>query len=85
MNNLFTQTKSIRFPIEMVDAVSILKEKEDSFTSYIKTCLSEKIERDHGIPVDQIKSYKIVDRIEGGEFSQETLKKMMCILECSIK
>ena len=84
MNNSYTQTKSIRFPTEMVNAISILKDKEDSFSSYIKTSLSEKIERDHGIPIDQITSHKIIDRIKGDDFSIQTLEKIKRILESEI-
>ena len=84
MKYSLTQNKSIRFDDTMIEAVSLLKEKEDSFSSYIKNCLVEKIERDHGIPIDKITDITIVDRVKRGDFPNEALEKIVLILKSTL-
>jgi hypothetical protein len=79
-----TKTKSIRFHDTMIEAVSLLKEKEDSFSSYIKDCVADKIEREHGIPINEITDLEILDRVEKGDFSKETIENMISILKSTL-
>lgn len=75
------KSKSIYFTKELISAISVLKESEQSDSAYVRYCVQETINRDHGFPLGEFCDPIVIDRILSEDFTPEQCKKLLAILE----